>query len=115
MSCHEFERLVALYVEGDLESAEHWHVEAHLLACPVWFYGPRCDPTANPYALEFLITLLLFIYGFVRWRRTRPRRPAQGEGARLGFEHTLPLVRMGCGVSRHGRAREVRQQVDSTP
>ena len=34
MSCHEFERLVALYVEGDVDGAEHWHVEAHLLACP---------------------------------------------------------------------------------
>ncbi|HET9215656.1 MAG TPA: zf-HC2 domain-containing protein [Terriglobia bacterium] len=34
MSCHEFERLVALYVEGDLDGTEHWHVEAHLLACP---------------------------------------------------------------------------------
>ena len=34
MSCHEFEWLVALYVEGDVDGAEHWHVEAHLLACP---------------------------------------------------------------------------------
>jgi anti-sigma factor RsiW len=34
MSCREIERLVALYVEGDLDGAEHWRVEAHLLECP---------------------------------------------------------------------------------
>jgi hypothetical protein len=33
MSCHEFEGLIALHVEGDLDDAERRHVEAHLRSC----------------------------------------------------------------------------------
>jgi anti-sigma factor RsiW len=33
MSCHEFEGLIALHVEGDLDETERQRVEAHLRAC----------------------------------------------------------------------------------
>jgi hypothetical protein len=34
MSCHEFEGLLALHVEGDLDEAERRRVESHLRSCP---------------------------------------------------------------------------------
>jgi anti-sigma factor RsiW len=33
MSCHEFEGLIALHVEGDLDEAERRRVESHLRSC----------------------------------------------------------------------------------
>lgn len=45
---------------------------AHLLACPFPAYGPHCDPTANPYPLEYVVTLLFLAVGFAAWRRMRP-------------------------------------------
>src|SRR5262245_20386026 len=33
MSCHEFEGLIALHVEGDLDETERQRVEAHLRSC----------------------------------------------------------------------------------
>ena len=34
MSCHDFEALVALHVEGDLDESERQRVESHLRTCP---------------------------------------------------------------------------------
>ena len=34
MSCHEFEGLIALHIEGDLDGTERQRVESHLRGCP---------------------------------------------------------------------------------
>lgn len=34
---------------------------------------PQWDPTKNPYALHYLVTLLFLIVGFRAWRRMQPQ------------------------------------------